>query len=379
MKKLALFLTGILGFAVTSCGDDDPAINIYPGEHVTVAPVLEIPATTDYVILQDQNEDTQETFTWTAAESSYNGALTYYVELAPAGSDFANAVNVLPAAVSTTNITFTYADLNAAMNRLNTVLVNNGLDGVTFNEAYAVDFRVKAISGASLNTTHSTPISATVNAYPSEFVPTPELFLVGAVQAYYGIGAWSPENAMPMRYTGDGTTKVFEAYVKVNAGDGFKFVDELSWNGGNYGTIGGAQDGNIENSGGSGDVKIAETDGPGLYYIRVDLDALTYQAVKMNWGVIGEAVGSWDIETPMAYNFADNVFTLTVNANAGGMKFRCSNAGEFMGIGAWGFNIGASDPATAWDTNAPNITAPSGTLDLTLSIAVDGIATYTGI
>ena len=379
MKKLALFLTGIVGFAVTSCGDDDPSINIYPGEQVTVAPVLNIPTSTDYVILQNENEDTQETLTWTAAESSYNGVLTYYVQMAPAGSDFANAVNLLPAAVSNTEITFTYADLNAAMNRLNTALVNNGLEGVAFNEAFPIEFRVKAISGASNNTAFSTPVAVTVNAYPSEFVPTPELFVVGGVQGYYGVGNWTPENALPMRYIGDGTTKVFEAYVKVGTDDGIKFVDQLDWSGGNYGAIGGAQDGNIENSGGSGDLKLAQTDGPGLYYVKVDLDALTYVYTKMNWGVIGEAVGSWDIETPMTYDFANNVFTATVNANAGGMKFRCSNAGEAMGVGAWGFNIGASDPATAWDTNAPNFTATTGTLNLTLAIAIDGIATVTGL
>ncbi|NMH27161.1 SusE domain-containing protein [Flavobacterium silvaticum] len=382
MKKLSFLLMGLLVFGLNSCSDDDPAINIYGDEQIDVAPVLEVPTPTDYVVVEDTNEAEQAgTFNWSAAELTYNGAVSYYVQLAPAGSDFVNATLLSTSAVTDLTKSFTFLDLNVALNNINSNIVAAGGDPIDFTMPYSVDVRVMAISGASEATAYSNLETITIAGYEDVFVPTPQLFLVGAVQSYYGLGGWDNTTAMPMRYIGDGTTQVFEAYVKVAAGDGFKFIGQQgSWDNGNYGTIGGAQDGNLENSGGSGDIKVAATDGDGFYYVQVDIDNLTYKAVKMNWGIIGAATaGGWTDETAMNYDFASNTYSLTATVTDGEMKLRSKNTGQYIYSDDWKFNVGNSDPMVTYNPAAPNFTVTGGSHDFTLSLDIQGTATVGGM
>ncbi len=388
MKKLSFLLVGLLAFTITSCTDEDPNINVFGDEEMMVAPVLDIPAAADYLVVEPAGDvagnltETAGTFTWSAAQSEYNGEIQYYLQMAPAGSNFVDSARLFTAGVTDLSKAFTFGDLNSVMNRLNALLLANGAEGIQFGAANAISVRAVAVSGASQATIYSEPITINVTPFETVEVVTPTLYLVGAPQAYYGLSAWTPENAMPMRYIGDGTTKVFEAYVKVGAGDGFKFVGGLSWDQGNYGTISGAQDGNLVDDGGSGDIKVATTDGDGLYYVWVDIDALTYKAVKMNWGIIGSATaGGWDSETAMTYDFTENKFSITATLAAGELKFRAANASQFIyGLTeSWKFNVGNSDPMVTYNGGAGNFPIAGGAYNLTLSIGIMGEATVTGL
>lgn len=389
MKKLTFLLVGLIAFTITSCSDEDPNINVLPGEQMTVAPILEIPTISDYVVIETANDvsgnETTEagTFTWSAADSEYNGEIQYFIQFAPAGSDFVDTARLFSEGVTDLSKSFTFGDLNIVMNRLNKLLVANGSEGFSFGETNAVDVRVMAVAGISQATIYSEPVTINVTPYEVIVVETPVLFMVGNVQGYYGLSEWTPTTAMEMRYIGNGTTKVFEAYVKVAAGNGFKFISaQADWGTltGNYGTIGGTQDGNLENSGGSGDIKVAETEGDGLYYVWVDLDNLTYKSVKMNWGIIGAATaGGWNDETAMTYDFATNKYSIDVTLQPGEMKFRAKNASQFIYGEDWKFNVGNTTPPVTYDGGSGNFPIAGGAYTLGLIVNFDGTAEVSGL
>src|SRR5690606_38000927 len=213
------------------------------------APVLLAPEEGNSYVLAIENASMQaERFVWTSANYNEDVAINYTIQIDKAGNEFANPEDL--GSVIGTN------QLSVAVQTLNDKVI--ALGGEPFvNAQYEV--RVKASLNDTFEALYSNVALISVTPYVAVI---PDLFLVGAVQQYYGLNQWDNSTAMAMRYVGDGITKVYEAYVKVGVGEGFKFIGEQgTWDNGNYGVIGGAQDGNLENSGGSGDLKIADVDG----------------------------------------------------------------------------------------------------------------------
>lgn len=351
-----------------SCSDDtDQTVAT-----ANAAPVLISPQDGTAVVLTEGLEANNAlTLVWNHGDYDVATSITYTVEFALAGTDFAAPV----LAGTTTNRVFsmTVGELNAF------ATADDKLNLPAF-EASNLEVRVTSSLGMHDEMPMvSNTLAITVTPFETVVVEDPKLYFVGAPQAYYGVAAWTPENGIPMRYIGDGTTKVFEAYVKVNAGEGFKFTSALSWTEGNYGTIDGTQDGNLKNDGGSSDIKVAEADGPGLYYVQVDIDNLKYKAIKMSWGIIGDSTpGGWTDETAMTYDFATNKFSLTADLTAAGLKYRSGNTGQFIYTDAWKFNVGNSDPKVTYNAAAPNFSVAAGSHSLELTINFDGTATTAG-
>jgi hypothetical protein len=366
MKNITKSLIAFLSIMAISCNVDDvedrPVVT--PGD----APVLLAPEEGNSYVLAIENASMQaERFVWTSANYNEDVAINYTIQIDKAGNEFANPQDL--GSVIGGN------QLSVSVQTLNDKVI--ALGGEPFvNAQYEV--RVKASLNDTFEALYSNVALISVTPYVAVI---PDLFLVGAVQQYYGLNQWDNSTAMALRYVGDGITKVYEAYVKVGVGEGFKFIGEQgTWDNGNYGVIGGAQDGNLENSGGSGDLKIADVDGEGLYYIKVNLDNLTYQAVKMNWGIIGSATpGGWGSETAMNYNFATNTFTLNANLNDGDLKFRSSNTGNAVGGGDWQFNVGVSNPTTVYDQSSSNFPITIGVYDIELTVNFDGTAVVGGL
>ncbi|MBW4362000.1 SusE domain-containing protein [Flavobacterium taihuense] len=390
MKKLTFLLVGLLGLTMASCSDEDPSINIYGTEKITTPAVLEaLPAPAEYAVVENTNEaDKAGTFTWTAATLEYDGAVAYYVQIAPKGSDFSQAVDVFTESVSTTSKDFTFGDLNDAVNRLNALLVANAKTPIEFGSLSDIDVRIKAIAAVSQAVSFSAVQSIKVNAYEKIIVVTPHLYLVGAPQAHHGGNAWDPSKGIELKYIGDGTTKVFECYVQVMTGEGFKFTgDGKTWDNGNYGTDGavaavsGGQEFTLINSGASADLKVADVDGNGLYYVKVDMDAMTCKVIKMQWGVIGAATaGGWGAETAMVYSFSANEWSYTgTDITAGEMKFRSSNTGLYInGTGKeWTYNVGQAlfvgDGGTGANFNVTAGAQPK------LKVGFDGTCVVSGL
>ena len=383
MKMKKIFKLSSIAFllvATLACENDDQTI-----VQATGGPELLTPTDGNIYALSIENENAEATtLVWNHASYDEQTMANYSVEIATAGTEFATIIDGLtgdeitaeaPATTTTNRFAVWTVDL------LNTIAINTGIEPFTEGE---LEIRIKSSLGANTELVeYSNIVKIKVTPYVAIEPETPVLFLVGSPQGYYGLSEWTPTTAMEMRYIGDGTTKAFEAYVKVAAGNGFKFISEQAdWGDltGNYGTIGGAQNGNLENSGGSGDIKVAETDGDGLYYIQVDIDNLTYKAVKMNWGIIGDATaGGWNDETPMTYDFATNKYSLDATLSTGGMKFRSSNTGNFIYNDAWKFNVGVSDPTVTYNGGAGNFPIAGGSYTLGLIINFDGTAVVSGL
>ena len=380
MKKIFnISILSLLFLSIMSCSTDDNKIIV----NESTNPVLIAPEDGTNIILNPGTDATTAlTLVWDHAAYSVDTEIDYTVEVAAAGTDFAATV-ILP---STTDrfMVFTGAKLRELLTNATDDVDNPGL-GLVDTEDANIEVRVTATLGNNDDLPMvSDPISLSVTFQTGDVVITPEdpvLFLVGAPQAYYGLDAWDNATAIPMRYIGDGETMIFEAYVKVGAADGFKFIGEQgTWDNGNYGTQDGVQNGNLYNDGGSGDIKIAETDGDGQYYVWVDLDNLQYQYVKMEWGIIGDSTANgWDGETAMTYDFATNTWSISATLADGGMKFRSANTGEFIASDSWKFNIGDSDPMVTYDPSAPNFTITAGSYDIDLVVNFDGTATVSGL
>jgi hypothetical protein len=366
MKNITKSLIALFAILAVSCSSDD--VEDRPVITPVDAPVLTAPGDGNTYTLALEDATAQaERFVWTSANFDQDVAINYELQLDAAGNEFANARS-LGSVIGANQLSVSVETLNGAV---------IGAGGTPFTEG-SYEVRVKASVNGTFEPMYSNVAVITVTPYVAL---DPELFLVGAPQAYYGLNQWDNTTAIPMRYIGNGTTKVFEAYVKVAAGEGFKFIGEQgTWDNGNFGTIGGNQDGNLENSGGSGDIKVAETDGNGLYYVWVDIDNLEYKAIKMNWGIIGSATpGAWNNETAMAYDFATNKYTISASLSAGEMKFRSSNTGNYIANDAWKFNVGNSDPMVTYNASAGNFAIGGGTYNLELGINFDGTATVSGL
>lgn len=368
MKNIAKSLIALFAVLAVSCSSDD--VEDRPVITAKDAPVLVAPEGNNVYVLAIENAANQaERFVWTFANFDQNVAVNYTVQLDKAGNEFANPQDL--GSVIGAN------QLSVSVETLNTKVRAAG--GEAFVEG-TYEVRIKASVNDTFEPLYSNVATISVTPYVAVI---PKLFLVGHPQGSYGLGEWSPETAMELRYIGNGVTRIYEAYVKVGVGQAFKFIgNQASWADvvGNYGVIGGVQDGNLKNGGDSGDIKVAENDGNGLYYIWVDIDNLKYKSVKMNWGIIGSATaGAWDNETAMAYNFAANKFTISAPLSAGEMKFRAANAGNYIASNAWKFNVGNSDPKVAYNPDAPNFAVAGGTANLELTINFDGTAIVGGL
>jgi len=121
----------------------------------------------------------------------------------------------------------------------------------------------------------------------------------------------------------------YDGYVYFGAaGTEFKFTTEPSWSGTNYGDGGG---GTLSTAGGN--LKVSEA---GMYRLNVDLSGSpVYTMVKTEWGLIGDATaGGWDTSTPMTYDPATGLWSVTTTLEAKQYKFRANNG--------WDINLGGA-------------------------------------
>lgn len=380
MKKIFnLSIFALLFLSVMSCSTDDNQVVVDKSTN----PVLIAPEGSANITINPNALDAVAlTLVWDHAAYSVDTQIDYKVEIAAAETNFA-----APLEIANTNNRFLVLS-GAELKDWLTSEAPEGL-GLSDEENANIEVRVTATIGDNADlpmVSDVLPLTIVFGVGTVEPEPTdPVLYLVGAPQAYYGLGGWDNATAMPMRYIGDGTTKVFEAYVKVASGDGFKFIGEQgTWDNGNYGTIGNVQDGNLENGPGSGNINVAATDGDGLYYVWVDIDNMTYKSVKMQWGIIGDATaGGWSDETPMTYDFATNKWSITTTLTANGMKFRSKNTGQYITDSApnseWMFNVGDSDPMVTYNPASGNFQMTAGSHTLGLTINFDGTAEASGI
>lgn len=142
-----------------------------------------------------------------------------------------------------------------------------------------------------------------------------------------GLGDWSPANS-PMVKSNEANPNNVEGYVYMaNSSNNFKFASQPNWDGPNYGASGTA--GVLNSDPGAGNLNLPQ----GFYKLNVNagVDPMTYTAVAMNWGVIGQ-VTNWGSQIALTYDPALRIWKGAIHMPAGPWKFRANDD--------WGYNYG---------------------------------------
>ncbi|SCY50906.1 SusE domain-containing protein [Flavobacterium caeni] len=313
MKKIVKLSALFLMVAATfSCEEDE----IPNGAMITPqnGPVIIAPDAGTNVVLSPENMDNLGlTLAWTDAAYSTATPITYNVEFAAAGTDFAEPFEV----ASTTNRSVSWT-----VEQLNSIAINpDGLALLPYTEQ-DVDVRIISVVGNAGEPIASNSITLTITPYTTD---NPTLAVPGNHQG------WSPSTAPLIASSGFGETD-YEGYMWLDGG--FKFLSPQADGTFDWGTQDWGDDGSFAGvlaDGGSETDAIAT---PGYYYVKADTEALSYSTQTVNWGVIGNGTPTgWDSDTDMVYDPATKTLSLDIMLTAGNFfKFRANDG--------WDLNLG---------------------------------------
>jgi len=114
---------------------------------------------------------------------------------------------------------------------------------------------------------------------------------------------------------------------------------------------------------------IKVTTGAGYYLVKANLNDATYSNTKTDWGLVGSATGSWDVDQDMTYDPLADKWTITLNLVAGAIKFRAN--------GAWDINMGDDKADLKLEYGGPDIVvSEAGNYTVTLNLS-EAIYRYT--
>ena len=188
----------------------------------------------------------------------------------------------------------------------------------------------------------------------------PSLWVPGDYQG------WNPSTAPRIADRGTG---IYEGYINIPDGgtNAFKFTAQNAWEPMAYGDGG---DGVLIEANFDGGNFVAP--GPGYYMLTANLGTMRYTITKTVWGIIGDAtVGGWTTDTPMQYDAAAKVWTLTTDlTTAGSFKFRANNAWIIdFAVDADGKFLYADHPVLGYTPDLLNLTVPeTGNYTVTLDL-----------
>lgn len=149
----------------------------------------------------------------------------------------------------------------------------------------------------------------------------------------------------------------YTGFVDFNNIDGFKLVKGDNWGAGDYGSGG---PGILTNGGNN--LTVAST---GFYLVKANTATMTWTNTKVNFGLIGNATGSWDVDKDMTYNSATKKWTLTADLSVGEIKFRANDD--------WAINLGDDGNDGVLEFGGANIAiTTAGNYTVTLDIINGG-------
>jgi len=240
---------------------------------------------------------------------------------------------------------FLFKDQSSQQTVLGSDGTENGL--VENGEPIAVENAVYAIELDVTNKTYK----LTKSSFPNN------LYLVGS-----HVG-WDPGAATENKNFFNGTYEIYQY-----SADPFecKWLPQLgSWEG-DYG--------DDPNNPGSilqeDEINVVIPEG-GMWYIKADLAAMKWEAVKTTWGIIGSATpNGWDSQIDFSdFDPETNTYTMTVDLTQGEMKFR--------GTPDWSINYGGDGLSGEPIRDGANIQIPeAGTYKIVLVLAHGGNYSY---
>lgn len=342
MKKINLIILILAGlFAVISCEKDETKVVI----GVYDPPVLTAPTGgTSYVLTEETETDTLTTFTWSAADFGFPASVLYSVQFDFAGNSFAS-----PTTLGSTND----LELPVVVGNINQkIILAGGYTGVVNSLETRIMAVIQAIDKTNIDTLLSSTISMDVTPF-EKIIIYPSIYVPGNYQASSGYGSdWSPDVAPELFSVKD--NEKYEGYVYMaNGNNEFKFTDGPNWDL-NWGDTG--PDGTLDQNGDN----IVEANA-GYYKINVDLNTFTYEYMGTDWGLVGDATGSWDVDQDMTYDPVNHVWTITLDLVVGGAKFRANDA--------WTLNYGDDGGDLKLDKDGANIViAEAGNYTITMDL-----------
>jgi hypothetical protein len=324
MKKisiLTLVLVTLFGFFSCQKDEDRAVLDI---SKVT-APVIDNSLDGISFEINNGNLDSALVITWKAANYGINVAATYTVQMGVQGENFANP-STLGTATDKTTLVVDFSSLNNSL----LLLESNPENPVPLD----VEFRVISVVSNSVDTVYSNAVKMTIK--PVYIVISyPQLYVPGAYQG------WKPDEADSIgSINSDGK---YEGYIYMPDATEFKFTSARDWQHINYGNSG--TPGLLDTDGGAPNLSVPEG---GFYKFNVNTNDLTWTYLNTTWALIGDATpGGWDEDTPMTYNEDTQLWTVTLDLNAGDIKFRAN--------GSWDLNYGSDDQNGLLKEGAGNI------------------------
>ncbi len=327
MKKILILLIVLSGlFVFQSCDEfeTDPVIQ-YIG-----SPNLKVNASSSMLLSQEAADENAAELTWTKANFGYRAAINYTVELAVAGTNFANLLELSTSKVSMFNIT---------IGKLNDALIMMELDP---DVKTGLELRVKAFVSNNTQPQYSNVFAFDAIPYS---VKLPPIYLLGGGTD----PGWDNANALPAPYMSPG---VYGIVAHLKADDAMKFIHTLGAWAPQWGTDadGTNTSGNLVYRPDEATADPASIPTPaveGDYRVVADITNLTYVVYPIPdvvYLVGGATDAGWTPENGVPFT-KDGVgkYSLTTNLSVGngGMKIMASNSG------AWAPQWGATEGAAA--------------------------------
>lgn len=295
-KKILIYLTfiGLIGL-LFSCEKDE-----------TKAVLLDNPIAPTIVTLPDltlkrANGLNVLEFVGTAADPGFQASATYYLEACAKGNNFQDALTILTDKQAL-SMKITVADLDGIL------LKKFPADQVT-----SIDFRIRAVLSTSSGTgtfVYSSPVkNADVKTYGP---PALALTVAGKLQTIVSPGdnkeysGWIYTDGTPFQFTNNDDGKKYGGVLEAGA-----LSCDLTENG----------------------PAIALEAGAYNFTADINTGKMKLTLADVTIGIIGDAVGGWDNDTKMVYNFTDHTWNVTKTVTAGGIKFRTHNSWAAVNVG----------------------------------------------
>ncbi len=337
MRRLIAFITIIGLIAMFSCKKDETKV------FIKANPTSSALTNPGDIVLTLADSANNITFKWTSADFGFPAMVNYSLQIDKKSNAFSNPLNIATITSDTTAMVNSYA--------LDNMLRSNEYDTV----ATASQMRVMAIlkgtgdAYAYTDTVYSEPVD--LNITPFDIVINyPKLYVPGD---YNG---WTFVNSIASVKSND----KYEGYIFMHTSGTIKFTKIAGWE--QFSTYGDADasgtSGTLVNDWGN-NIYVADS---GYYKINVDVNALTYYLQNTDWAIAGDFNG-W-ADTPMQYNRAEDVWTVTMDMTAGGLKFKLN------GDSSWSINYGDTGADGKLDQGGDNISIPSdGNYTITLDLS----------
>lgn len=194
---------------------------------------------------------------------------------------------------------------------------------------------------------------------PTTPIEGPEqLFVVGNHQS------WKPDAEVIGKIYPTDTEGNYAGYAYLDGE--FKFTSQNNWDGTNYGS--GDGEGKLSSDPEAGNLSKEK----GYYYIRVNINELTFTADIRNFGVIGDATeNGWNEDIDMEYDPNDLKLKVTAKLIDGTIKFRANDAWD---IEFGDFGAGEKDGELA--TKGDNIPVSAGDYQIVIDLSNNTSYTY---